>query len=184
MQNDNLGTCAATLCVQPAFSQPHYRRARRLRLVLAGIGALVLLTSCMQQTDSLPAQGKTMNDSKKEVAYFDVVLFSYLDYPIFDVYLNGIDIGVASPFGGGGGLMTGVAVPLRAQEISWRDAGKGDTKKANNQPILTQQVPKMKYLGVYIYPDNTVEIQPSQYWPETTVRGNELYQEWKKHNAE
>ena len=154
----------------------------RPALFLASVGLVALLAACVQQTDS--AQGKNLNNPKNNVTYFDVVLFSYLDYPIFDVYLNGIDIGVASPFGGGGGLMTGVAVPLRAQEISWRDAGKGDTKKASNQPTLTQQDLKMKYLGVYIYPDNTVEIQPSQFWPETTVRGDKLYQEWKKHHAE
>ena len=86
--------------------------------------------------------------------------------------------------------MTGVAVPLGPQVISWRldgpegTPGNGDTVKAKNQPMLIRPDPKMKYLGVYIYPDNTVEIQPSQYWPETTVRGDKLYQEWKKHHAE
>ena len=92
-------------------------KARRA-LLLASVGLLTLLAACVQQTDS--AQGGKMNDSKNNVAYFDVVLFSYLDRPIFDVYLNGKDIGVAGPFGGGGGLMTGVAVPLGPQVISWR----------------------------------------------------------------
>ena len=161
-------------------------KARRA-LLLASVGLLTLLAACVQQTDS--AQGEKMHDSKNNVAYFDVVLFSYLDRPIFDVYLNGKDIGVAGPFGGGG-LMTGVAVPLGPQVISWRldgpegTPGNGDTVKANNQPMLIRPDPKMKYLGVYIYPDNTVEMQPSQYWPETTVRGDKLYQEWKKHHAE
>lgn len=161
----------------------HLPARRRLSLALASLGALALLTACMQQTDS-SAQGKNMNESRKDVVYFDVVLFSYLDRPIFDVYLNGTDIGVAGPFGGGGGLMTGVAVKLGPQVISWRDAGTGNTYKAKNQPTLTRPDPKMGYMGVYIYPDNTVEIQPSQYWPETTERGNTLYQEWKKHHGE
>ena len=181
MQNDNLGTCAATLCVQSTFHQPLYRRARRLRLALAGIGALVLLTSCMQQTDSQPAQGKTMNDSKKEVAYFDVALHSYLDRPIFDVYLNGTDIGVAAgqPHRGAGGLMTGVAVPLGPQKVTWRDAGTGDTFTAKNQPILTASEPKNGYLGVHIYPNNTVEVIPQPYWPEKTAKGLEINRQWE-----
>lgn len=157
-------------------------------LLPVGVGVLALLAACVQQSDT--AQGKNINDSKNNVAYFGVLLFSYLDRPIFDVYLNGKDIGVAGPFGGEGGLMTGVAVPLGPQVISLRLGGpegmprNGDTVKAKNQPMLALPDPKMKYLGVYIYPDNTAEIQPSQYWPETTGRGDKLYHEWKKHHAE
>lgn len=169
---------------QPQIYRPIRHFCHRLTLIVAGLGALILLTSCMQQAEPLPAQGKNMTDSKKDVAYFDVVLFSYLDRPIFDVYLNGKDIGVASAFGGGGGLMTGIAVPLGPQAISWRDAGTGDTFKAKNQPVLSRPDAKNGYLGVYIYPDNTVEITPSRFWPETTKRGDALYQEWKKRHGE
>ncbi len=178
----------------PQSDRDSSQRTRRLSLALAGLGALALLTACMQQNDSLPTQGKNMTQSQKDVASFDVVLFSYLDRPIFDVYLNGTDIGVAGPFGGGGGLMTGVAVPLGRQMVSWRldgvdEKGKpyrdnGETTKATNQPTLLAPDPKKTYLGVYIYPDDTVEIAPSQYWPETTARGSKLYQEWKKNHGE
>ena len=47
----------------PLINQIHLPRP--LRLALASLGALALLTACMQQTDSLP-QGKAMNDSKNK----------------------------------------------------------------------------------------------------------------------
>lgn len=158
-----------------------HRLTRRLRLSGASLLALALLTSCVQQADSLPAQGKTMNDAKKNVAYFDVALHSYLDRPIFDVYLNGVDIGVAAgqPHRGAGGLMTGVAVQLGPQVISWRDAGTGNTFKAKNQPILSRPDHKMSYLGVHIYPDNTVEVIPEPFWPEKTPCGLEINRQWE-----
>ncbi len=165
---------------------------RRLCLPITLLGALALLTACMQQNDSLPTQGKNMTQSKKDVAYFDVALHSYLDRPIFDVYLNGTDIGVAAgqPHRGAGGLMTGVAVPLGRQMVSWRLGGpegmpgNGDTIKATNQPTLLAPDPKKTYLGVHIYPDNTVEIIPESYWPEKTPRGLEINRQWEeRHHA-
>lgn len=160
---------------------------RSLCLPLASLGALALLTSCMQQTDSLPAQGKAINDSKNNVVYFDVALHSYLDRPIFDVYLNGTDIGVAAgqPHRGAGGLMTGVAVPLGPQVISWRLGGpegmprNGEIVKAKNQPVLTRPDSKKSYLGVHIYPDDTVEVIPEPHWPEKTPKGLEINRQWE-----
>lgn len=167
----------------PKLQKPDRRRS----LALASLSALALLTSCMQQTEPLPAQGKNMTDSKKDVAYFDVALHSYLDRPIFDVYLNGIDIGVAAgqPHRGAGGLMTGVAVPLGPQSVSWRldgpegMPGNGDTVNAKNQPILSRPDAKKGYLGVHIYPDNTVEVIPESYWPEKTPKGLEINRQWE-----
>ena len=121
----------------------------------------------------------------KKVRRFDVVIFSYLDYPIFDVYLNGVDIGVASEFGGGGSVMTGVAVPLGSQIVVWRDAGTGREFYANNHPILGDVDHELHYLGVHIYPDATVEIIPEMYWPGQTDRGLLLRREWEaKHGRQ
>jgi hypothetical protein len=113
--------------------------------------------------------------------YFDVDLKSYLDYPIFDVYLNGKDIGVdgGPPHGGTSGLMTGVPVRPGPQVITWRSAGTGETTKATNQPTLTRADAKHRYLGVHIYPDNTVELIPEDHWPEQTARGEEINRQWK-----
>lgn len=70
--------------------------------------------------------------------------------------------------------MTGVAVPLGPQVISWRDAGTGETFKSINQPVLVRPDNKFTYLGVHIYPGNTVELVPSEFWPERTERGQSL----------
>ena len=162
-------------------TNPAMRPHRRWHLPFVLVGSIALLTACMQQNDSLPTQGKKMTESKKNVAYFDVALHSYLDRPIFDVYLNGVDIGVAAgqPHRGAGGLMTGVAVKLGSQIISWRDAGTGETFKAKNEPTLLATDPKKNYLGVHIYPDYTVEIIPEPYWPEKTPRGLEINRRWE-----
>lgn len=163
----------------PPTKHALHRSRRYLSATL--LGTLALLTACMQQNDSLSSQGRKMTESKTNVVYFDVALHSYLDRPIFDVYLNGTDIGVAAgqPHRGAGGLMTGVAVKLGPQIISWRDAGTGETVKAKNQPTLLAPDPKKTYLGVHIYPDGTVEIIPESYWPEKTPKGLEINRQWE-----
>ncbi len=160
-------------------------RSRRC-LLLACLSAFAL-AACSQQIDSKSNQGKKMT-AKNDVVYFDVALFSYLDRPIFDVYLNGRDIGVAAgqPHRGeANGLMTGVAVPLGPQVITWRLGGpegmpgNGDTVKAINQPVLSRPDSKIHYLGVHIYPDNTVELIPERFWPEKTEKGQEINRQWE-----
>lgn len=122
-----------------------------------------------------------MSNKNDQVVYFDVGLKSYLDRPIFDVLIDGHDIGVAGgqPHGGPGGLMTGIPFRLGPQSISWRDAGDGVTTKAVNQPVLTPEMTKHRYLGVHIYPDNTVELVPDDGWPEQTARGEEINRQWR-----
>lgn len=171
------------------FSNDHHSRRpgamnrRRLSITVAGL-ALTGLAAC-QRDESHVGQGHHTIPGAKDIVYLSVSLFSYLDRPIFDVYLNGKDIGVASPFGGGGGLMTGVPVPLGPQVVTWRldgpkgMPGNGDTVTAAHQPIFVLPDRKLSYLGVHIYPDNTVELVPSLYWPETTPRGDDLRQKWK-----
>ncbi|MBV2194546.1 MAG: hypothetical protein KUL81_14530 [Azonexus sp.] len=154
-------------------------RSRRC-LLLACLSAFAL-AACSQQIDSKSNQGKKMT-AKNDVVYFDVALFSYLDRPIFDVYLNGRDIGVAAgqPHRGeANGLMTGVAVPLGTQIITWRDAGTGEKFKATNTPVLKSINSEMRYLGVHIYPDNTVEVIPERFWPEKTEKGQEINRQWE-----
>lgn len=141
-------------------------RSRRC-LLLACLSAFAL-AACSQQIDSKSNQGKKMT-AKNDVVYFDVSAISYIERPIFEVKLNGIEIGA-----GGGGLMTGVAVPLGPQVITWRDAGTGETTKAINQPVLSRPDSKTHYLGVHIYPDNTVEVIPEHYWPEKTEKGEAI----------
>lgn len=171
----------------PPNSMSHYATNRRRLFV--GLTALFAggLAAC-KPTAPQSTEGEAMNRDKKDVVYFDVSLFSYLDRPIFDVYLNRVDIGVAGPFSGGigaaGGLMTGVAVPIGAQVVTWRDAGSGEKFMATNLMVLNRPDPKLTYLGVHIYPDNTVELIPDTAWPETSEKGNKLSLEWRKKHGQ
>ncbi|WP_150119602.1 hypothetical protein [Collimonas pratensis] len=115
---------------------------------------------------------------KKEVV-LDVVLFSYLDIAIFDVYLNKIDIGVANSYGGGRAVMTAVTIPLGPQTLTWRDAGSGKTFQIKNSLSLTadQISANSQYLGVHIYSDGTAELVSSVNFPEPTSKGEKIYKE-------
>jgi hypothetical protein len=148
---------------------------RKTMLRSISLSFAVLLTAAIAACQPTPSPSVAMNTEKNNVIYFDVSANSYYGRPIFDIMLNGIEIGV-----GGGGLMTGVPVPLGPQAITWRlggpegMAGNGDTVTAKNQPILNQPDSKKRYLGVHIYPDNSVELIPDEFWPERTQRGQAL----------
>jgi hypothetical protein len=164
---------------------PLFKFRRRFCLAIAGIVGLPL-TAC--SSDSLSDESPSMNKDKREVLYFDVNLYSYLERPIHDVYLNGRFIGDAAgqPHRGAGGVITGVPVPLGSQVVTWKldgpegMPGNGDQVIAANQPILERPDPKLTYLGVHIYPDNTVELAPEQFWPEKTERGMEINRQWEE----
>jgi hypothetical protein len=160
---------------------------RRFCAALAAVSGMAL-SGCQARESVSSKEGQRMDKDEKAVVYFDVNLKSYLDRPIFDVYLNGRDIGVAGghPHGGNGGLMTGVPVPLGPQVVTWRlggpegMTGNGNKVNAVNQPLLPRPDPKLKYLGVHIYPDNTVELVPEEFWPEASARGDEINRQWER----
>jgi hypothetical protein len=111
---------------------------------------------------------------------FEVVLFSYLNRPIFDVLLSGHDIGVAGAFvrrQAGGGSMSGVTVKYGIHTVSWRLDGpegmarNGETVQAKNQPSLKPPPPQHRFLCVHVYPDDTVELVTSEHFPTQTDRG-------------
>jgi len=124
-------------------------------------------------------------EAKPSSVYLDVVLFSYQDRAIFDVYLNRTDIGVAGPWPySGRGTMTGVEVPLGDQKISWRLDGpagtprNGETVFAKNRPELKEVPRDARFLGVHIYEDNSVELLTSDHFPDLSVRGNAFDAAW------
>ncbi len=117
----------------------------------------------------------------------DVVLFSYLNRPIFDVYVNETDIGVAGPWPfSGRGAMSRVVVPFGIQKINWRlggpkgMAGNGNIVTAKNRPELTGVPPGAEFLGVHIYDDGTVELIASPHFPVLSARGRAFDQQWKR----
>jgi hypothetical protein len=149
---------------------------RKILCGLAGLSLLYPLVAC----------GKGNVFMRKEIT-LNVVLYSYLNRPIFDVLLNDGDIGVANAYGGGG-VMTGVTIPFGPQTLSWRLDGpkgtprNGETVAVKNSLILTkdQTPPQAEYLGVHIYPDSTAELFLSQYIPEISPRGQKILDEVRK----
>lgn len=166
MSND--GVCLVT-------ANPRWARF----LAALMFAACMPMVACSQPIGNNSKDEKKMSNRQGDTAYFDVSAISYIERPIFEIKLNGIEVGT-----GGGGLMTGVAVKLGPQSVTWRLDGadskgvpyknNGDTVKAKNTPILTNVDPSFRYLGVHIYPDNTVEIIPERYWPEKTEKGEAI----------
>lgn len=174
------------------YSSTRVKRPHRLHLMAWQVLLAVALAACSQQHDEVAQTGKNMADSKQDVVYLNVSMLSYYERPIFDVKLNGIDIGAAGapPHGDHAGVMAGVAVPLGPQVITWRLggpeglAGNGDTIRAVNIPILARPESKQSYLGVHIYPDNTVDVIPVQYWPTNTDKGDAFIKAWESKHGQ
>ncbi|MBT2791050.1 hypothetical protein [Paraburkholderia strydomiana] len=107
-----------------------------------------------------------------------VVLYSYLDRPIFDVMLNGSGIGGANSYGTNG-MITGIRVPFGKQGLTWRLDGppgmarNGETVAMKNSiNLVAEQIPAdAHYLAVNIYPDDTAEFVFDESIPDTTPRG-------------
>lgn len=69
----------------------------------------------------------------KEIG-LSVVLYSYVNRPIFDVLLNGSDIGLANSYGGGG--IIAEAIPFGPQTLTWRlDGPKGTPRNGETVKV-------------------------------------------------
>jgi len=141
----------------------------------------LLASILMMEFGGCNAQDQSKRSSMKYVV-LDLVLFNYQNRPIFDVYLSEKWAGGAAAYGGGGGGITGVSIPLGPQTLTWRDAGTGQTFVAKNPLVITvDQIPSdAHYLGIHIYPDETVEFSFAKYLPEMTSRGREIFEEAQK----
>ena len=125
-------------------------------------------------------------EAKPRRATLNTSLYSYLDRPIFDVYVNGKDFGVAPAQGfyGSNGVMLGQSIILGAQKVTWRYADSGETAIAKNIPIFNEIPKYIKWLALHIYDDNTVEFTFSKGTPDEldSVRGLKIIEAWdKKH---
>jgi hypothetical protein len=149
---------------------------RRLALHLISLSLLHPLVAC----------GKNEKPMKSEIG-IDVVLYSFLDRHILDIYLNDETLGGASKYGSTS-VVTGVTVPMGEQKLSWRLDGpkgmarNGDTVNMKNKVILkASDIPgNATYMGVYIYPDETVEFTFTEFMPRNSVRGEAIFEELKK----
>ena len=113
-------------------------------------------------------------EAKPKTVSLDLVLFNYLDRPIFDVFVSGNgghSTGVYPQTGGG--TITGIQLLVGPQKVTWRYSDTGKKVTAKNTPEL-QDVPREAvFLAVHIYPDDTVELVPSQHYPRPSSRGEE-----------
>jgi hypothetical protein len=149
----------------------------RRTVCTAGLG-LLLLSAC---------------EAKPMTVYLNISLISYLDRPIFDVFMNGVDFGVAPPQGfyGSNAIMLGQPITLGSQKVTWRLGGpegmprNGETVTAKNTPDLTVIPPGVKWLALHVYDDDTVELAFSKGSPDEleTARGKKIIEAWEKKNG-
>jgi hypothetical protein len=143
---------------------------RRMLFNLIGVAMLQPLAAC----------GKGMKMMPKEYG-FDVLVRNFIDRTLLDVRVNGKDVGIAWAMGMSG-VVGGVPIAMGPQTVTWRfDAEEGTPNKAgtgsmkNVLIVKESDIPKdAVYLGVYIYPDNTVEYQFSEHLPRNTERGTKI----------
>lgn len=149
---------------------------RRRAIHLIGLSVMLPLAACGES-------GKPV----KSAIGIDVVLYSFIDRPILDIYLNGEHLGVAGKYGSTS-VVSGVTVPMGDQALSWRldgppgTARNDDTVMMKNKVVLkASDIPgNASYMGVYIYPDNTVEFTFPENMPRNSVRGKAIFEELKK----
>ena len=136
------------------------------RVFVAALGSLFLINAC---------------ETKSMSVTLHVVLFSYLDRPIFDVEIDGSvgETSAAYP-NTGKGVIAGVALTLGVKKVTWRLDGpdgaprNGETVVNKNHLELNELAPGAEYLGLHIYPDETVEFTTSVRRPDFTERGMSL----------
>lgn len=145
-----------------ANASKHCEPSRR-SVFFAGLSAL-FLPAC-------EAKPMTLN--------FDVTVFSYLDRPIFDIYISD-QLGTSTrPYPAtGGGTITGVSLPAGPQKVVWTLDGpegkprNGEVVTAKNLPLIKDEARNFRHLMLHIYPDDTVELTFSErYSSQPSARG-------------
>lgn len=110
----------------------------------------------------------------------DLVVFNYLDRPIFAVNVDGRGYEVSGAYPETGKSTTaGFELQLGPKIVTWTLDGpkgaprNGETVRNKNALELNQNriVPGAKFLSVHIYPDDTVELITSARFPHASARG-------------
>jgi hypothetical protein len=137
---------------------------------LIGLGLMMPLAAC----------GQGEKRMQKETV-LNVVMYSYMDRVITDIIFNGTDLGVMNRYGTTG-TITGVRIPFGVQTLKWTLDGPEGTprngeqvKVKNNVVISPEQIsPDTRYIGLHLYPDDTVEVTFAEFIPGSTPRGKEI----------
>ena len=135
----------------------------RRRVFVAALGLYFFTNAC---------KAKSMK------VVLNVVLFSYWDRPIFEVNIDGkVDEASGAYPNTGKGVTGGVQLALGRKSVTWRLGGpeglprNGDTLVNRNRLELVDILPGARYLGIHIYPDETVELSTSVGRPQLSARG-------------
>jgi hypothetical protein len=117
-------------------------------------------------------------EAKPMHVVLNVVVFNYLNRPIFDVFIDGKVRETSDAFPDtGGGAVLDVELALGPKNVAWRlDGPKGMARNGetvtNKNPLqLLDVAPDARYLGMHIYPDDSVELTTSAQRPNKTSRG-------------
>lgn len=118
----------------------------------------------------------------------NVVVFNYMERPIFDIQVDG-KVNAASgayPFTGKSNTV-GVKFMLGPKIVTWKLDGpqntprNGETVRSRNKLELNDVVGGAKYLSVHIYQDETVDLMTSVYFPQISPRQLESSKMDKSH---
>lgn len=170
-------------------------RAFSRRSCLLGLGSLILLPALQackpgQAGNNNPGNlGIPFKQGDKMKVAMDVVTIDYYKRPFFELRINGIEVGLGgrlkprtAPISGFG-VVTAVPITLGPQDISWRLDGpegmdrNGDTVTSMNTPRLDQVPSGHQLLIIYLYPDDTVELQTSTGGVYDSARGLAILEE-------
>lgn len=146
------------------------RLDRRDALSLIGLGLMMPLLAC--------GQGERIMKNEIVLA---LVMYSYLDRPIYDIIFDGTAIGVANAYGGTG-IITAVRIPFGIQTLKWNLDGpegaarNGELVEMKNQLVISpeQIPPETRYIAIHLYPDFTAEVTFAEFIPERTPRGEKI----------
>ena len=130
------------------------------------------------------------SEAKDMRVVLDLVVFSYLDRPIFEVNVDGRgeESSGAHPRTGKS-TTTGVELKLGLKKVTWRLGGpkgmprNGDVVQNKNPLELNEIVPGAQFLSVHIYPDDTVELMTTIHFPHASPRGEKeipIILEWTR----
>ena len=134
-------------------------------------------------TMPLAACGKTV---KKEI-WLNVVMNSYVDRNHTNIFFNDTTLGVTTKFGMTG-IIVDVRIPFGVQTLRWELDGPvgtpriGEVVTAKGPLVISpEQIPPgTRYLGIHLYPDDTVEFTFAEGIPELTARGQKILADRKK----
>ncbi|MDC8786088.1 hypothetical protein [Roseateles koreensis] len=174
------------------ISPQNRRSARRACLLrIASLALLPALQACKpgQAPNNPGTLGIPFKQGDKMKVALDVVTIDYYKRPFFELTINGIEVGLGGHLKprttpvSGFGVITAVPITLGPQTITWRLDGpegmarNGETVQCKNTPQLDKIPAGHQILIIYLYPDDTVDLQTSTGGVYDSARGLEILEE-------